>query len=185
MCICLGRHQQLYVQEERMIGERQRGCEIRWGEWKACQKCWLAAFVLLGDGKKGFTKPWLWAVLPKVGGDPPTVHFYWSGFRKWKYKKSPEHYRNGSAHFLYSMWYFKYLLRDRHQVLAHCCDSKSDWLHRMWNLSGFWIIALQSFSLGTCGGISMLAVSWQWTTRLWGLGDWENYPSQGRFDASF
>lgn len=86
VCICLGIHQQLYVQGEKMIGGRQRGCEIRW-EWKGWQKCWLAAFVLLGDGKKGFAKPWLWAALPKVDWDPLIVHFNWSGFRKWTQKE--------------------------------------------------------------------------------------------------
>jgi len=39
-----------------MIGGRQRGCEIGW-EGKGWQKCWLAAFVLLRDGKQGLQSP--------------------------------------------------------------------------------------------------------------------------------
>lgn len=128
VCIWLGRHQQLYVQGGRMIGGRQRGCEIRW-EWKCWQKCWLAAFVLLKDGKKGLRSPWFPTAFPKVGWGPLNAQFYWSGFRQWTHKKRPGHYRNGLAHFPYSVWYLKYVFSTRDLVLTCQCDHKSSWFH--------------------------------------------------------
>lgn len=100
VCIWLGRHQQLYVQGGRMIGGRWRGCEITW-EWKGWQKCWLAAFAVLKDGKTDVRNSGLQTSFPKAGWEPPSAQFYWSGFRQGTYKKSPEHYRNGLAHFPY------------------------------------------------------------------------------------
>lgn len=111
-----------------MIGGRQRGCEIRW-EWKCWQKCWLAAFVLLKDGKKGLRSPWFPTAFPKVGWGPLNAQFYWSGFRQRTHKKRPGHYRNGLAHFPYSVWYLKYVFSTRDLVLTCQCEHKSSWFH--------------------------------------------------------
>lgn len=96
---------------------------------KVLAKMLLAAFVLLKDGKKGLRSPWFPTAFPKVGWGPLNAQFYWSGFRQWTHKKRPGHYRNGLAHFPYSVWYLKYVFSTRDLVLTCQCDHKSSWFH--------------------------------------------------------